>query len=305
MYAIASSFLMLFSALFAAFPAIGVDREITYDTASATSVSSSVALRQTRSSPGDLELSGALAGLPAGSHRFLRYEDLLRLPLVTYMISDDSNFHGRTRITGVALTTLAELFAGKSTMVSAVCYDDYQSNYPSEYLLAHHPILVLKIDGKLRDQWPLSEYGGPLGPYLISHPPFTPSFTVLSHKDEAQIPFGVTRIEFASEARVFGAIRPPGAWGTNSTAWMGYEIARQDCYRCHNMGTEGGFKAQRSWLILGAWAATDPALFRAYIHQPRSIMKSAQMPAHTDYDRATLAALTAYFRTFGTQGEQQ
>ena len=305
MYAIASCFLMLFSVLFAAFPGIGVDREITHDTASATSVSTSVALQQTRSSPGDLELSGTLAGLPAGSHRFLRYEDLLRLPLETYTVSDDSNFHGRTRITGVALSTLAGLFAAKDSMVAAVCYDSYQSNYPSEYIQAHHPVLVLKIDGKSRDQWPLSEYGGPLGPYLISHPPFKPSFTVLSHKDEAQIPFGVTRIEFGSEARIFGAIRPPGAWGKNSPVWMGYEIARQDCYRCHNMGTEGGFKAQRSWLILGAWAATDPALFQAYVHQPRSIMKSAQMPAHTDYDRATLAALTAYFRTFAARRMQR
>jgi len=259
-----------------------------------------VILHKSRSSAGDLELSGEIAGLPPDSVRYLRYEDLLRLPQETYTVSADDNFRQRTVIGGVALSTLARMFGrrDKSDMVAAVCYDRYQSNYPSEYMRAHHPILVLKIDGKLRDQWPLSEYGGSLGPYLISHPTFTPSYTVLSHKDEAQIPFGVTGIVFDAEAQVFGAIRPPGKWPENSAVWQGYRIAREDCYRCHNMGTEGGHKAERSWLILAAWAATNPSQFESYIHAPKSIMPSAVMPAHPEYDKATLAALTAYFRTF-------
>ena len=56
-----------------------------------------------------------------------------------------------------------------------------------------------KINGKTEDKWPKTKYGGSLGPYLISHPVFTPSFKVLSHTDEPQIPFGVTRIEFREE----------------------------------------------------------------------------------------------------------
>lgn len=297
MSALASCLLMLCALLYSAFASGAGDWQ---DNQDQTSAAGAAVLLKARFSPGDLELSGELAGLPAGSYRFLRYEDLLRLPQESYTVSDDPNFHGRTVISGVALSTLARLFGSTnaSHMVTAVCYDSYESSYPSEYMRAHHPILVLKIDGKTREEWPLSEHGGPLGPYLISHPPFQPSFTVLSHKDEAQIPFGVTRIEFGLEARVFGVIRPPGEWGKKSAVWLGYEIARQDCYRCHNMGAEGGMKAERSWLILGAWAATNPALFQAYIHEPKSVMRSAQMPAHGEYDAATLAALTAYFRTF-------
>jgi hypothetical protein len=259
-----------------------------------------VPLLQERSAPGDLEIGGELAGLPKGTVRYVRYEDLLKLPQESYTVSDDTNFKGRTEISGVALTTLAKLFgqAAHSDLIVAICYDKYRSNYPSDYLAAHHPILVLKINGKLRDQWPPSEDGGPLGPYLISHPPFKPSFKVLSHEDEPQIPFGVTELEFRTESVVFGAIRPPGKWPANSPVEQGYIIARQDCFRCHGLYGEGGQRASRSWLVLSAWAATDPTRFEQYIHNPQSIQPSAKMPAHSDYDRATLDALTAYFKTF-------
>jgi hypothetical protein len=257
-------------------------------------------LLETRSSPEDLEVGGELSGLPAGSTRYVRYEDLLRLPQETYTISDDTNFKGKTEISGVALTTLAKLFgkAEHSDLIVAICYDKYRSNYPSDYLADHHPILVLKINGKTREQWPLSEYGGPMGPYLISHPTFKPSFTVLSHQDEAQIPFGVSRLEFRTQAVVFGVIKPQGNWAKDSPVWQGYRIASQDCFRCHGLYNEGGERASRSWLILAAWAATDQAGFEQYIHNPKSIQESAKMPAHGDYDKATLDALTAYYATF-------
>jgi mono/diheme cytochrome c family protein len=224
----------------------------------------------------------------------------LTLPQETYTVSDDANFKGPAEISGVALTTLAKLFGrqSRSDLIVAICYDKYRSNYPSDYLAAHHPILVLKVNGQLRDKWPPSEYGGPLGPYLISHPTFKPSFTVLSHPDEAQIPFGVVRLDFRKESTVFGVIRPPGSWSKDSPVWQGYRIARQDCFRCHGLYGEGGQRASRSWLVLSAWAATDADRFQQYIHNPQSVQASAKMPAHADYDAATLAALTAYFRTF-------
>lgn len=258
------------------------------------------ALLTARSSPGDLEIGGELAGLARGTVRYVRYEDLLALPLETYTISDDTNFKGKTEISGVPLTVLAKMFgqADHSDMIVAICYDKYRSNYPSDYLAAHHPILVLKINVQLRDKWPMSEYGGPLGPFLISHPTFKPSFSVLSHKDEAQIPFGVTRLDFRTEAVVFGMIHPEGNWAKTSQVWQGYRIASQDCYRCHSLYGEGGERASRSWLVLAAWAATDGTRFEAYIRKPQSIQPCAKMPAHSGYDDATLAALTAYFTTF-------
>lgn len=259
-------------------------------------------LHTERSSPGDLEVGGEIAGVPAGDTRYLRYQDLLRLPQETYSITDDSNFSGKTEIGGVALSTLAETFGKSADMIVAICYDHYRTNYPKDYLSAHHPILVLRINGQDRDHWPNAASGDSMVPYVISHPEFKPSFKVLSHEDEPQIPYGVVRIEFRKEAEVFGAIRPRGKWTADSPVGMGYVIARQDCFRCHNMGAEGGTMAGRSWPELGEMASKDQARFRAIIRNPASVTPGAKMPGQPGYDDATLDALTAYFRTFAGQG---
>ena len=277
-----------------------------FTSAVGSSASSPVLLEQ-RSSPSDLEVGGELTGLASGSSRFVRYDDLLKLPMETYTVTDDANFKGATEIAGVPLAALAKLFgqSAKSNIIIAICYDKYRANYPSEYVAAHHPILVLKINGKLRDQWPVSEDGGALGPYLVSHPPFTPSFKILSHEDEAQIPFGVIRLDFRSQSEVYAPIKPGKVWANDLVLQQGYEIARQDCFRCHGLRSEGGQRASRSWLILGAWAATDPTRFQQYIRQPTSIQPCAKMPAHAEYDDATLSALTRYFSSFVSKGESE
>jgi hypothetical protein len=245
--------------------------------------------------------------VPAGSPRYIRYEDLLQMPQETSTVSDDSNFRGKTEIGGVALETLARLLGATpgDAMIVAICYDQYRTNYPRDYLAAHHPVLVLRIKGQLRDHWPPSENGGPLGPYLISHPFFKPAFKILSHEDEPQIPYGVTRIEVRRESVVFGAIRPTGKWPPNSQVAQGYVIARQDCFRCHNMGAEGGTMAGASWLKLAELANDDGKKFRQIIRSPTSVTPSAKMPAQPGYDEATLNALTAYFKTFAATGRNR
>jgi len=261
-------------------------------------------LHDERTSPGDLELGGDLARMPAGETRYVRYEDLLRLPQETYNVSDDSNFRGKTEISGVALSTLAEALGKSADMIVAICYDHYRTNYPKDYVAAHHPVLVLRINGLDREHWPKAAEGGEsMAPYLISHPEFKPAFKVLSHADEPQIPYGVTRLEFRKEAEVFGAIRPPGKWTTDSPVGMGYVIARQDCFRCHNMGAEGGTMAGRSWEQLAEMADEDPARFRAIIRNPAAVTPGAKMPGQPGYDDATLDALTAYFKTFTKTGD--
>jgi hypothetical protein len=264
-------------------------------------------LRVQRSSPIDLEVGGELAGVPPGSTRYIRYEDLLQMPQENSTVSDDSNFRGKTEIGGVALETLAHLLGRtpNDALIVAICYDQYRTNYPRDYLAAHHPVLVLRINGQFRDHWPLSENGGPLGPYLISHPFFKPAFKILSHEDEPQIPYGVTRIEVRRESVVFGAIRPPGKWPPDSQVGQGYVIARQDCFRCHNMGAEGGTMAGRSWLKLAEIASNDREKFRQMIRNPASVNPDAKMPAQPGYDDATLDALTAYFKTFVTAGRNR
>ena len=187
-----------------------------------------------------------------------------------------------------------------SDMVVAICDDAYRANYPRAYLAAHHPVLVLEVNGKPPAGWPKDslEHKYDMGPYMISHPGFTPSYKILSHADEPQIPWGVVRIEFSDEKTVFGAIAPRGPHAQDRAVQDGFRIAQQNCYRCHNSGPEGGRKSGRAWQSLGALAAKSPGDFTAYIRAPLEKNPQAQMPGNPQYDGATLAALTAYFQTF-------
>lgn len=260
---------------------------------------SSIPLYAQRSSPGDLEIGGELAGLLPGTTRYLRYNDLLKLPQETVTITDD-NFRTPTQITGVSLAKLAALLGRHADMIVAICYDSYRSNYSPEYLAAHDPILVLRINGQTRDHWPRAPNGDLLTPYVISHPKFKPRFKVLSHDDEAQIPYGVTRIEFHSGAKVYAPILPAPQWRENTTVQDGYRIAREDCFRCHDSGGQGGTLGHHSWTDLANIAATDPERFRRIIHDPLSVKPGARMPGEPGYDAATLDALVEYFRTFAS-----
>jgi mono/diheme cytochrome c family protein len=272
---------------------------------SQTTTLSAMSLREVRSSPLDLEVAGELAGLPAGTVRYLKREDLLALPQVTFTVSDDGNFAGPTRVRGVLLEVLLRQVSARphSDMVVAICEDLYRAHYPRAYIAAHHPVLALLINGKEPKDWPKDSEGSGLdiGPYLISHAAFTPGYKVLSHPEKPQIPWGVVRLEFRNEETVFGAIDPHGIHAKDPEVQHGYRIAQQNCFRCHNMGAEGGEKAEHPWLVLAAWATASPEYFTAYVRNPRSRNPHSQMPGNPDYEDATIHALISYFRTFGTR----
>jgi len=259
-------------------------------------------LHISRSSALDLEIAGDLAGLPPGSIRYLTREDLLTLPLLTYTVSDDANLTTPTRIGGVSLEELRSKLAAspECDMVVAICVDRYRASYPRDYLSAHHPLLVLLIDGHPPDRWPKDSKGLNLdmGPYVISHPKFTPSFKILSHADEPQIPWGVIRLEFRDQQALLDAISPQGPRAQDAPVQVGYKIAQQNCFRCHHLRDAGGQKSGRPWTVLATWAKASPDYFRDYIRDPKSKNPKADMPGFPAYDDATIAALNAYFRTF-------
>jgi len=257
-------------------------------------------LHTTRLSPSDLELGGELRGLTPGTPRYLTRDDLLTLPQVTYTVTDDGNFPGPTKVSGVPLEDLLGRLSAnpKSDMVIALCSDQYRAHYPRAYLFAHHPVLVLNVNGQAPSAWPTDPEGHAMGPYLISHSKFTPSFKILSHADEAQIPWGVVRLEFRDERAVFGAIVPRGDHAESAAVVAGFRIAQQNCFRCHNQGREGGRKSGIPWETLAAIAAASPQYFAAYVRNPQAEDAHAKMPGNPGYDDGSLRALTAYFQTF-------
>ncbi len=268
----------------------------------ATSTQSFPALHEKRQLPTDLEVSGALSGVPPESTRYVTREELLAMPQVNFTVTDDANFTGPTRIRGVKLEVLARALGASpaSDMVVAICDDGYRANYPHAYLLAHHPALVLEVNGAPPAGWPKGsqEHKFDMGPYMISHPKFTPSDKILSHAEEPQIPWGVVRIEIREEKIVFGSIAPHGPHARDREVQAGFRLAEQNCFRCHNAGREGGQKSGLSWEALSAIATASPKDFAGYIRAPIEKNPHAQMPGNPQYDDATLAALTAYFRTF-------
>jgi mono/diheme cytochrome c family protein len=250
----------------------------------------------------DLEVSGELAGLPPGSTRYLTRDELLALPQVSFTVTDDANFASPTKIRGARLEELARRAGASpaSDMVVAICDDQYRAYYPRDYLAAHHPVLVLQVNGQPPAGWPKAaeDHVSGMGPYMISNPKFAPSFKILSHTDEAQIPWGVVRLDFRDEKAVLGAIAPRGPHASDPQVQNGFLIAAQNCFRCHNEGNEGGQKSGRPWEMLGGRAASSPQDFEAYIRAPAAKNPRAQMPANPQYDDATLSALVSYFRTF-------
>jgi len=268
-----------------------------------------MALHTTRSSPSDLELGGEIKGLPAGSMRYITRDELLALPQATYTVTGDANFTGPTEISGVLLEELSRRLAAapESDLIVAICVDQYRGNYSRAYVAAHNPLLVLKINGKSPAGWPRPPegHGSDMGPYMISHPDFVPSFKILTQEEEPQIPWGVVRVEFRDEKTVFGAIAPRGPNAAAPEVQAGYRLAQQNCFRCHNLGSEGGEKSGRNWAVLSAWAATSPEYFAAYVRNPQAKNAKAQMPGNPGYDDATIRALTAYFQTFSSQEKEK
>ena len=249
-------------------------------------------IHSVRTSGQDLEIGGDVPGMQRG---FIRYKDLLTLPQSRILAKNDVNFKDGTRLSGVYLDTLMQkvgLSPGKD-LVSAMCADHYEAHYTIEYRHTHRPLLVLKIDDKLPHEWSPG-----LAPYLISHESFIPSYRVLSHVDEAQVPYGVVRLEFHAQRKALATIAPHGSFPTNAPQMFGYKIAQQNCLRCHNQGTLGGLKGHSSWSVLAQLAVKDPRYFAAYIASPLSENPAAKMPAYSKYDEKTRQALTAYFQTF-------
>lgn len=261
--------------------------------------------RMKRGAPTDLEIAGDLTGLPEGSVRYLPRQELLSLPQVAFTVKNDPNFTAPTAVTGVLLENLVRDVAGSpaNDLAVAICADDYRSHYPQAYLADHHPVLVLSVNGLPPERWPkdIEGHGLAMGPYLITHQDFQPAFKILSHEDEPQIPWGVTRLEFRSEKEVLATIAPPVRAASDPKVQDGFRIAQQNCLRCHNKNDVGGKKARHPWPILSAWATASPDYFAAYVRNPKSKNPNAEMYANPRYDDATLQALIAYFRTFSQE----
>jgi mono/diheme cytochrome c family protein len=252
-------------------------------------------------SPSDLALSGDLAGVPRGETRYLTQDDLLAASQPMIISPDDGNFKNAAKVRAIPLEDLTRAFGVPPTdMLIADCKDKYQTHYTRRYLANHHPVLVTELGGAPLRESKDDDYG----PYMIAHRNFKPTFKILAHEDEPQVPWGVVHLEFRDEATVLGAIAPRGAHAGDAALQDGFKIAQQNCFRCHNNGAEGGLKSGVGWTVLAALAANSPDFFTVYVRDPKSKNPNTRMAASPKYDSPTMAALIAYFLTFAPAAQE-
>ena len=263
---------------------------------------------KSRQTDTDLEVTGMLAGLPAGTPGYVRYADLLSLPQVSVTARDDDNFPGlkpaqSLRVSGVYLEDVARALGvyEDSDLVAANCIDNYRGHFPATYIVAHHPILALTINDLSPNDWAQKAQQHSVGPYFVTYSHFVPAFKILSHEDMPQEPANVILLNFSTAAATYGAIAPRGTFPPDSPVQQGFNVAKQNCLRCHNLGPYGGTKSGRTWFALGTWAREQPAFFANYVHNPKAFETNAKMPPNPAYDAPTLSAITAYFQTFADQ----
>ena len=91
-------------------------------------------LHDQRTSRTDLELSGDVPGSSAYAGRYVAYSDLLKLPQVTFTVTDDTNFPGKAQLGGIPLNELMQALhiPEENTLVAAVGDDKYEAHYSAE-----------------------------------------------------------------------------------------------------------------------------------------------------------------------------
>ena len=255
-------------------------------------------VRATRERRTDLEVSGGAMG-----HGFISYKDLLAMPQTDGIMGGDEDFikmnFPNVPVRGVRLSVLERTLgiATGDDIILARCIDGYVGPFPIEYVAAHEPILVLTADGMTVEQWSKKNGEDDPGPYMIAYANFVPAWKVLAHSDRRQVPDQVVELEFKKQKDVFGPITPAAQFGPESPERAGFEIAKQNCLRCHAAGPYGGTLGGLSWEALAGLAKRDGTRFAQYVHDPKSVDPKAHMHPNPDYDDKTLSALTAYFRS--------
>lgn len=244
------------------------------------------------------------ADIAPGTVRYISYQQLLKFPQTTVTVTGDENFRElqqqKLTVTGIYLDVLERSLGvlPNSDLLTALCSDGYHTTYTRDYVKAHRPILALKIDGLPVETWVAQTHNDDPGTYFITHADFTPSFSVSSFQEIPKIPAKITRLEFGTAERVYGAIAPNSRDTLNPKVIAGFRIAQQHCYRCHNMGSYGGTKAGKEWHMLGNFASSSPAIFERYLRDPKSVDPKSTMTCEPQLGEPAAKALQAYFQTF-------
>jgi mono/diheme cytochrome c family protein len=228
---------------------------------------------------------------------YYSYDQLLTLPTVTVKTERDPNTNTPATYTGIYIGDLFDAFGVDASVdvIGANRLDRYKQYYDRDYVAKHRPILLLKFDGKLPDDWPQTEDRNMLGPYCVVHESFSPAETIYGYVEQPRSMCGVVSLELTNFSQSLGRLTPKRAVD-NPEAVKGKKIAIGSCTSCHNIEKAGGQMAGSPWSVLAATAVTSKDNFRKKVTDPRSLNPTSHMPPRPEFDDNTFNALEAYFK---------
>src|ERR1700751_4846020 len=117
---------------------------------------------------------------------YYSYDQLLTLPMVTVKTDRDPNTNTPATYTGIYISDLFEAFGAVASLdvIGANRLDTYKQYYDRDYVAKHRPILLLKFDDKVPDDWPQTEDRNMLGPYCVVHESFGPAQTIYGYVEQ-------------------------------------------------------------------------------------------------------------------------
>ena len=228
---------------------------------------------------------------------YYSYDQLLTLPAVTVKTDRDPNTNTPATYTGIYISDLFEAFGADASLdvIGANRLDRYKQYYDRDYVAKHRPILLLKFDDKVPDDWPQTEDRNMLGPYCVVHESFGPAQTIYGYVEQPRSMYGVVSLELTSFSQSLGRFRPKEN-GNDPEVVKGQKIALGSCTSCHNLGNAGGQMAGNPWSLLAVTAVHAKDKFRKKVTDPRSLNPTSHMTPHPEFDDKTFSALEAYFK---------
>ena len=198
-------------------------------------------LSETRQDWQDLEVIALDSQGDLAKTVYYSYDQLLTLPTVTVKTERDPHTNTPATYTGIYIGDLFDAFGAdaSSDVIGANRLDRYKQYYDPDYVARHRPILLLKFDGKLPDDWPQTEDRNMLGPYCVVHESFGPAETIYGYVEQPRSMYGVVSLELTSFSQSLGRFTPKRGVD-NPEAVKGKKIAVGSCTSCHNIGKAGG-----------------------------------------------------------------
>ena len=268
--------------------------------AGASSAMADLKLWATRTSDGDLALSGDWGAVPAGETRYVTREALAALPGVKTVTDRVWPTADPVEMTILPLTVLWAALEPDADADGIVltCGDRWESWMPLSLLEAKGPYLILYYDGRA----PVDEGGWPA---FLGIEPMAPYYAFVSpteHPDFVDAtPFGMisaTQIwehTAANETERYAPFFTGGMAELAGPAAKGGELFLARCNNCHQGADEvGGNVSQRPFVILQAHATLNADYFVKMVTDPKQFYPETIMPRHLDLTAEDFDALIAF-----------